>query len=470
VGIELRDADGRSIYRTSVDVDRYTRAEFPAADGSLDGRWIEREQTSFVVRVPDEGETLEVKSARSRSVSQFAVRALPESVRASLVPRIRGDAGDPANRMDLVVMGDGYTAAEAGQFDADVQRITSQFFGIIPYNSYRSFVNVTSYFVPSPQSGADHPNCSADPSAQPDPKQGQTVNTAFDASYCSFGLQRLLDVNHSKVFTAAALVPDWDMILVVVNDTMYGGAGGSISVVSTHDQAVGVAQHEYGHTFAGLADEYSTAYPGYPSCSDISGNTPCEPNVTNQTVRESIKWSPWIESSTAIPTPASFPRIGLFLGARYQSTGMYRPRNQCLMGVLGQPFCAVCAQTYVLRLYTGWHGVPARGIDLIESVSPASANVTATTGQAVAFRVTVLNPTGQAARIRWYVDGVEVANATSATYNHFPDTGTHSVEVRVSDPTLLVNAAMAGGALTKSRTWTVQATPLAAPKKRRSVH
>jgi hypothetical protein len=68
----------------------------------------------------------------------------------------------------------------------------------------------------------------------------------------------------SLIYAAAAAEPDWDEILVLVNSTTYGGSGGAIGVFSNDFYAVEVAQHEFGHTFMHLADEYSEAYPGIP--------------------------------------------------------------------------------------------------------------------------------------------------------------------------------------------------------------
>ena len=87
-------------------------------------------------------------------------------------------------------------------------------------------------------------------------------------------------LNNSLVFAAAAAVPDWDHILVMVNDETYGGAGGVVSVVSTHSLAADIARHEFGHAFTDLADEYDTPFPAFPSCSDLSGPA-CEANVTD---------------------------------------------------------------------------------------------------------------------------------------------------------------------------------------------
>jgi hypothetical protein len=108
-------------------------------------------------------------------------------------------------------------------------------------------------------------------------------------------------------------------------------------------------------------------FPGYPRCSDLVFG--CEANVTDETEPSRIKWSGWIDAGTPIPTPedqayASMP--GLFEGARYLETGMYRPRLNCMMRSLGAPFCEVCSQEYVRVLYGGGWGSPAVGIDPIE--------------------------------------------------------------------------------------------------------
>ena len=99
--------------------------------------------------------------------------------------------------------------------------------------------------------------------------------------------------------------------------------------------------HEFGHTFTGLADEYDSPYPGYPPCTDLLAQT-CEANVTNQTIAASVKWRDLFTPGIWIPTPSGTPGIGLFEGARYQSTDMYRPADQCEMRQLGVEFCSVC--------------------------------------------------------------------------------------------------------------------------------
>ena len=234
---------------------------------------------------------------------------------------------------------------------------------------------MTALFTPSAQSGADHPpykadcnvydyKCCADSSAQYDPKaagSGTYVDTAFDSTFCgSPQIHRALISNTTKVLAAATAVPDWDRIMVLVNDPTYGGTGGGISTFSVNFWMIEVAQHEHGHSFTNLADEYDY---GCSSGCYICQEPNCQPNVTSVTVREQIKWNPWILSSTPIPTPEPnqypispypfFNTVGLFEGAQYTTTGVYRPQLNCAMQSLGSPFCAICKQEYVLRLYRG---------------------------------------------------------------------------------------------------------------------
>jgi hypothetical protein len=460
IDVELFDGTQR-VFRTSVALDRYTRAEFHRPNGTIDGRWLVREKTFFAVRIPRKGDALELTARATPQTTRVGIADLPRrgELPALSIATPSAVTGSPSNRLDLLIMGDGYTSAQASLFQTHVDDLIGDFFTATPYGTYQNYLNVTSYFYPSAQSGADHPNCS---DGDPDPLEGTFVDTAFDAAYCSAGIQRLLSLNEAKVYTAAAAMPDWDKIIVLVNDSMYGGAGGPVGVVSTHPSAVGLAQHEFGHSFAGLADEYSYPFPGYPTCSDISGPTPCEPNVTDVTVRASVKWKAWISPSTPVPTTPqeSYTTVpGLFQGARYQGT-FYRPRYGCLMNSLVDPFCEICKQSFILRLYNGWGGTPSAGIDPIEpgSESPPPGATSAVTGQAKTFTATILQPAGgPAATRRWYVNGVQQGETGDAFTWTPAANGTYTIELRVKDATTLVHPAMAGTSLDSNRLWTVTA-------------
>jgi uncharacterized repeat protein (TIGR01451 family) len=483
VEVRLKDENGRVVHRDAVEVARFLRTEtdlgHPEAEndpGAVEA--LVPAQKAFVVRVPRaigtrleltvasratgaRGDTV-VKRRASFDLDDLSRAELPLTAFAAEFQGAPMPPPNSGNRLDLLIMGDGYTAAQSAAFSANAASLVATFFGISPYSVYRNFVNTATLFTASAQSGADHPPC---PDPVPDPLAGTFVDTAFDAAYCSFNIHRLLFVSSSKVFSAASANPDWDQILVVVNDGTYGGAGGSPSVVSTHALAVGIAQHEFGHTFTGLADEYESPFPGYPPCTDLTG-IHCEPNVTNQIVRASIKWNPWLEPATPVPTPetaAYADKVGLFEGARYLTSGMYRPQQSCLMNTLGTPFCRICAQEYVRRLYTN-AGVPAAGIDNIEPGSETPPVGAVSVSGAQMFTVGLLAPVGgPALAVSWRVDGVVQPGATGPSFNFVPPaTGSYQVEVRTHDQTSLVHPAMAGSLLDSSRLWTVNATVAAA--------
>ncbi len=482
---QLVGKSGKVYFQTIVHVPIWLRGEFhgEGADAPIDGHLFPLDTAHFVVRVPV------ISSSRlalwdpdsGRAPTLFDLDKLPLDDVHDVFPERNMEAqaittGPPSNRVDLLIMGDGYTAAQSAQFNTDVANVQSSFFSVTPLLEYKNYFNVTSLFTTSSQSGADHPpynascnpydpTCCADTQMLADPLANTMVNTAFDANYCSMNIHRLLVVDNSKIYIAAAAVPDWDTIMVIVNDTTYGGSGGVISVLSTHASGPQIAQHEFGHSFANLADEYDTAYPGYPACSDISGTSPCEDNVTDETVRAQIKWNPWILPTTPVPTvpewdPSFVSLVGLFEGARYQTTGMYRAGQSCMMQFLGQPYCDVPEQSIVLKLYNGGWGVPSGGISMIEpgSTSPASSQVNLNIGDTQLFSATVLSPSGgPSPLLTWYYNGVPMAVGTNVygmTASVF-DLGTNILRFEITDMTSEVHPGMAGGALVHSYVWTV---------------
>ena len=482
--VRLQSKQGAILYRNEVCIPRWVRAEFHGADGGeIDGRILPQVNTTFVVRIPIHPEAnLVLANTQSTPLATVSLDQLELEAPAIDLSGIATDVavspppGDPANRVDLLVMGDGYTAAESALFDSEAAAAIADFFAISPYGEYENYFNLHTLFIPSTQSGADHPpynpscsiddlSCCRDGVMTSDPLAGTFVNTAFDSSYCFYGIHRLIYADPSAVYSAASAVPDWDVILILVNDGTYGGAGGSVMVASTHYLSAEIAQHEFGHTFVDLADEYDTAYPSYPACSDLS-SPPCEANVTDVTTRAAIKWAPWIDPLTPIPTvpewdPSFANVVGLFEGARYFSSGMYRPGQVCIMRILGYPFCQVPSQAFVLKLYNGDWGIPWSGISMIEpgSGAPASSNVNLTHPASQVFHVDILEPQGgPPADITWFVDGTPVGGAVSDTYMFATDPGLPNpvdVRVRVADATSLVHSAMAGTALAFEHSWTV---------------
>jgi hypothetical protein len=468
--VQLFDAAGNLTFQTVVEVPRWLRGEFliddgrlaaPADESNIDGHHLALEQRSFVVRVPvtEPGATLHVQPTFATTgtvidLDQAAGRfAGFQPAAAGVVEFIPGrNMGPSDNRLDILVLGDGYQSSEENKFKADTELLINNFMAIGPYADYANFVNVRRVFTVSQQSGADRPTC-------PDPAAGTNddntfVDTAFDATFCTYNIWRLLTVNVSKVLAAAAADPNWDKILVVVNTPLYGGSGGSLAVGSLHTQAVQIMQHEFGHTFTRLADEYTSSYPGYPACSDTNASNvdDCEPNVTDQTTRSLIKWNRWISPATPIPTTGPLPdplAAGLWEGARYQTTGMFRQGYNCLMRTLGTQFCTVEREAYALRLYGGGWGKPSLGIKNFEQPYPANSVVWVSAGRSMGFSARVLGPiSGPAATVRWLLDGVVVKeentdSGATTSYSFGPrPSGYYSLTLEVADPSPIIHNTM----------------------------
>ena len=235
----------------------------------------------------------------------------------------------------LVLAGEGYGYGEIGKLRADAQRMTDYIFGMEPYSSRRNDFNIWLVESVSRDSGADIP------------QDGIWRNTLMDSMFDTFYIDRYLTVmDHTKIASVVSGAPV-DAVIVLVNDSKYGGAGmyGSYAMTTTDNKrSLPVIIHEFGHSFAGLADEYydsETAYQDfYPL--DIE---PWEPNITTN-VRFEDKWADMIEDGTPIPTPNDsswMGTTGMFEGAGYMTYGCYRPYYDCRMITNTAPaFCPVC--------------------------------------------------------------------------------------------------------------------------------
>ena len=288
------------------------------------------------------------------------------------------DNGADSARYNIVLVAEGYQAAQLGQFQTDAQNFVNVLRTTAPFDHLMAGINVHQLAVSSTDSGADDPTACGGSGASP--------RTFFDATFCAGGIRRLLVVDATRVVEAVnAHVPAWHVILVIVNSTTYGGSGGTVAVYSLAAGALQIALHELGHSAFGLADEYEY-YAGCGIDTDRNNHPagePGEPNVTLETNRDIIKWRDLILPATAMPTmsnpncancdgrPSTAPpgTVGAFEGAHYYHCGTYRPEYNCLMRALDQPFCAVCRRVIddtlqpflPVRLVVGNFGYEAGG-------------------------------------------------------------------------------------------------------------
>ncbi len=287
------------------------------------------------------------------------------------------DHGPDASRYNVVIVGEGYRAAELAKYHADVQAFVDVFKQTAPYGDLWCGINVHRVDVVSTDSGADDPVACGDGTAG----SGAVARTYFDATFCSGNaIRRLLTCDSASVLAVAnAQVPATHLALVVVNSPLYGGSGGPVATFSTAAGAAEIALHEMGHSAFGLADEYEY----YAGCGtgeaghDVyAGGEPIEPNVTRNTARATLKWKSVLSSpvdplpTTANPNcaqcdPQGNPHapeyVGAYEGARYMHCGCYRPSYDCRMRNLGQPFCLACQKVIrdalVPYLPIAWQGL-----------------------------------------------------------------------------------------------------------------
>jgi hypothetical protein len=345
--------------------------------------------------------------------------ALSQSLLAATLVAV-DETGPRGARINLVILSEGYTVADMPNFATHVSNAVAYLFSREPWKQYRSYFNIYRIEAPSNQSGTDYGS------------EGVLKDTYFQSGFVTAGVPQLLTLTsagQSLVYsTLNTFVPEYDIPIVLVNDTKYGGAGGAISVASVHSSSAMIAEHEVGHSFASLADEYDTYYASY---------TPQESyNATQQTNLNTVRWRSWIVTNTPIltpETPAYNDVVGVFEGAMYRTNGWYRPHNNSLMRSLGRPPGSVNREKFVLSYY--------QRIPPVESYVPAALTQSVTNLQELSFTVNPMIPSeGPRLIIQWYVDNV-VQSETNGTLSIVSDqlgNGAHTVAATVRDNTLFV--------------------------------
>jgi hypothetical protein len=242
---------------------------------------------------------------------------------------------NPSNKLDLLILAEGYTQSETDTFFEDAQRLSSELLSTPPFNRVAEKITIRAMSVFSKESGTD------------DPGKGIWKNTAMNSSFNTFDTDRYLESMATwKIWDYAAAQPR-DHIIVLVNSKKYGGGGvyNHFSITSAgHRASAKVLIHELGHGLAGLGDEYYSSDVSYADFFDLN-TEPWHPNITTLVTFES-KWKNLIDSTTPIPTPAlsKYKDVtGLFEGAGYAAKGIFRPALHCRMkSNEAEGFCEVC--------------------------------------------------------------------------------------------------------------------------------
>jgi len=288
--------------------------------------------------------------------------------------------GDSATKVDVLLLGDGYTADEQEQFIQKARELTEILFAAPPFRKRRSDFNIWALAPAANQSGVSRPST------------GFYRDSPLGASYDAFRSERYVLTYANNDWRRIASSVPYDFVEILTNSEVYGGGGiyGLFSTAAANSEWAGyLFVHEFAHHFAGLADEYYTSSVAYEAPDEIV--EPYEPNVTAQLDPENLKWKHLAEDDTPLPTP--WPKeayeehsiayqvrrnkmrkdnvaeadmnklfsenqrivegmfseapyddtVGAFEGAMYQATGYFRSEQNCIMFTRTPDFCRVCA-------------------------------------------------------------------------------------------------------------------------------
>ena len=262
------------------------------------------------------------------------------------VTKIHGDS-KPDESVDVAFIAEGYTLYEMDKFRTDVKRMAKYLFSTPPFEKYIDKFNIWAVEAISEESGTDIP--------------GEMIyrKTALNSSFYTFDIARYLTTTDLKsIYDYAANVP-YDQVYVLINSERYGGGGiynHYSACTSDHEFTRNVLVHEFGHGFAGLADEYYSSAVAYEDFYPLDIE-PWEPNITTLVDFDS-KWKDMIDKETPVPTPPKekfVKTIGVFEGGGYMAKGVYRPYIDCRMNTNeASDFCPVCqrAISRMIEYYT----------------------------------------------------------------------------------------------------------------------
>ncbi|MCX6233210.1 MAG: M64 family metallo-endopeptidase [Bacteroidetes bacterium] len=300
------------------------------------------------------------------------------------------DNGPAQTKVDIVILGDGYTADEMEKFRTDAKRLSDVLLATEPFKSRSSDINIRAVETPAMESGVTKPH------------PGVFKRTPLSVQYGSFDSERYaLSYDNKTIRNVASQVP-YEFMVIMMNERTYGGGGiyNLYTTVSSDNKYAGyIMVHEMGHHLAGLADEYYTSSVAY----EVPPVTvePWETNITGLFDKNNLKWKELVEKGTHIPTPwnkepfdqfgyqiqkerdslrsAKVPenimedlfmrqyneedqffskeiykdKVGAFEGAGYLAIGLYRSQLDCIMFTRHMQFCKVCQKsiTDVMDMY-----------------------------------------------------------------------------------------------------------------------
>jgi len=279
--------------------------------------------------------------------------------------------GPSENRVDVVIMGDGYELNDLKGFDKLAEDVPRVFERNEVYGEYLSYLNIIRAVVVSEEDGIDAFN--------------REKKTALGGAM-SDAIQGQVTVDRAAVKAILRTeLPDADGFAAVLVPLGSLGTGGSgVAAVAARDFDTLI--HEWGHAFSNLKDEYST-YTGF------RGETTSAINVSSTPDEERVPWAHFLE--------AKVRGVGVYEGADGKVKGAWKPTTSgCIMGS-GEEFCPVCREAILLRIH---EFVDPIDVALPDAVAAADEPIRVTQdGPELRFQVQVMQPESHRLEVAWWL-------------------------------------------------------------------
>ena len=298
---------------------------------------------------------IELRGNHNRTLCRMTHKVSPDDIlirkadsKTSAPHKILLGDGNPEGKINVVIVAEGYMKSEAKKFYSHARQVVESLLNHAPFGSLKDRFNITAVALESEESGASIPN------------KGMWKNTALGSHYDTFYTDRYLTTQNVRRLHDLLTGIPYEHIIILANTNYYGGGGiyNSYTLTTTgHKKFAPVVVHEFGHSFAGLADEYF--YDDQFTEFYYSDTEPWEPNIT--TLKDfASKWADMLPKGYPIPTPKSKVEsdkgaLGVYEGGGYQSKGVFRPCDDCRMKTNEcEQFCPVCQRAIerLIKFYT----------------------------------------------------------------------------------------------------------------------
>ncbi|MEU0632895.1 M64 family metallopeptidase [Streptomyces sp. NPDC005989] len=441
-----------------------TAATAPASAAPTDAGGDRRVAVEYFPDPGGSGRTVEVPVGAPARKGETASPL--SAAEAAVDGTVAGQAvtGPSDDRLDIVIVGDGYTADQQDDFHADATAKWADITALEPYRSYQGLFNVWTVDAVSNESGI-----SGDPG--PDTVRDTALGSYF---WCS-DIERLICTDIDKVAAYAAQAPAADLVVVIANSTKYGGAGysglqaeghpfnGVSTLSSDHASSSLIAAHEIGHSVGLLDDEYT-----YPEYGTWTGGEPGGINSTTYTAAQltekQAKWYRWLGR-----TDPAGGTVGTFEGSAYYPLGLNRPTESSIMRELSNTeFNLPGREAMIAGFYRAGNALSS-SVDTGVAVGPGKRIAVSLADLGSAVAGTHPHRPGAATglartELRWYMDGVEKVSArgrtavTPAALGVRADGRGHRVTAEAVDRTDAIRDPAVRALATDTLTWNVRAT------------